>query len=237
MKSFNQGILNGSDLTVIDLVASQAKERGPETVYEYLRDGEVLEDSLTFAQLHKRAQGLAVLINQQCDPGDRVLLLFPSGLDYIVAFFATVYAGCIAVPAYPPQNQRRDWERLLKVLYDSEPTLVLSPNDDNNSSQIKSWLKQQSLPHFITQFSVDHKQCLLRDLSIDWQYPEITSQAIAFLQYSSGSTGAPKGVMITHQNLLHNQYVIQHSASRFDKLRYVGWLPIYHDMGLIGNIH
>lgn len=236
MKIFNQHVLNGNELTVIDLIQSQAKERGSETVYEYLKDGELVEDSLTFTQLHQKARGLSALINQHCEPGDRVLLLFPSGLDYIVAFFATIYAGCIAVPAYPPQNQRRDWERLLRVLQDSEPTLVLSPDDVNNSTQINRWLKDQSLPHFIAQLSVNHKHTLLRELATDWKYPEISLQTIAFLQYSSGSTGAPKGVMITHQNLLHNQYVIQNSSNRFGELRFVGWLPIYHDMGLIGNI-
>ncbi|MBL4671414.1 MAG: amino acid adenylation domain-containing protein, partial [Arenicella sp.] len=236
MNTVNNGILNRAELTVIDLIESQAKERASKTVYEYLRDGEVVEESLTFAQLHEKARGLAVLIDQQCDRGDRVLLLFPSGLDYIVAFFATIYAGCIAVPAYPPQNQRRDWERLSGLILDSEPTLVLSPDDVSNSAQIKGWLKEQSLPHFTAQLPVDHKHTLLRELAIEWQYPEISLQTIAFLQYSSGSTGAPKGVMITHQNLLHNQYVIQNSSNRLGELRFVGWLPIYHDMGLIGNI-
>lgn len=217
--------------SLIDLVEYQAERLPNNIVYRYLKDGEILDDSLTFSEFSLRIKKLAAVIQAHCEPGDRALLLYPSSLDYIVAFFACVYAGVIAVPAYPPQNQRRDWTRLQSILEDSKASLLLSNN--HYSTGIEQWLSQTELsfkPKFLTSSYIHDNGASL------WRCPNIDNDTTAFLQYSSGSTGMPKGIMVSHGNLLHNEEIIQQSVRSHVGTKFVGWLPIYHDMGLIGNV-
>ncbi|TDF41774.1 amino acid adenylation domain-containing protein [Alteromonadaceae bacterium M269] len=234
MKSFFEEILAGSDSTMIDLIESQANLLPNKTVYEYLKDGEVLDDSLSFSELHRKVKCLAGRIQNSCEQGDRVLLLYPSSLDYIVAFFACIYAGCIAVPAYPPQNQRRDWARLKSIFDDCNASLVLTNTASFNG--VREWLDDQQNNKKCELLQSDVADISDNELKYNWKRPEIDQQTIAFLQYSSGSTGTPKGVMVTHLNLLHNQHVIHQSILEDGDVNIVGWLPIYHDMGLICNV-
>ncbi|MBD2512834.1 fatty acyl-AMP ligase [Nostoc muscorum FACHB-395] len=212
--------------TLIELLRFRAFSQPDEIAYTFLLEGEKDTVNLTYAQLDKQAQTIAAYLQFK----ERVLLLYPPGLEYIAAFFGCLYAGAIAVPAYPPRPNR-SLQRLQSIVADAEASIVLT------NTAVLSNLKLQlaELPdlralNWLTTDSTDN------NLANKWQQPEIDSDSLAFLQYTSGSTGTPKGVMVSHGNLLHNQKMIQEGFQHTEKTIIVGWLPIYHDMGLIGNV-
>jgi amino acid adenylation domain-containing protein len=162
--------------------------------------------------------------------GERVLLLYPPGLEYIVAFFGCLYAGAVAVPAYPPQLNRPA-PRIQSIVADAQATIALT------TAHILGNMEQR--------FAHAPDLAALRWLTIDEsadgldqsrQLRQVTTDTLAFLQYTSGSTSTPKGVMLTHGNLLHNLSLIQSCFGHSADSRGVIWLPPYHDMGLIGGI-
>ena len=215
---------------IVELIEHQAECYPNKIVYQYLKNGDTLDQSLTFEELCREVKSLAAHIQNNSQPGDRALLLYPSCLDYIVAFFACLSASVIAVPAYPPKNKRRDWPRLQSILDDSGASLVVSL--ESYREGVDDWFSEQELqkPTFIASDNLDES------LDLNWQNPQVNGETIAFLQYSSGSTGTPKGVMVSHANLLHNEKVLAASFQGHTDVTVVGWLPIYHDMGLIGNV-
>ena len=215
---------------IVELIERQAECYPDKVVYQYLKNGDTLEQSLTFEALCRQVKNLAAHIQSSSKPGDRALLLYPSCLDYIVAFFACLSAGVIAVPAYPPKNKRRDWPRLQSILDDSGANLVISLESYRDG--VDDWFDGQEAqkPAFIASDNLD------QSIALSWQNPQVNGETIAFLQYSSGSTGTPKGVMVSHANLLHNEKVLASSFQGHADVTVVGWLPIYHDMGLIGNV-
>jgi amino acid adenylation domain-containing protein len=157
--------------------------------------------------------------------GERVLLLFPPGLDFVTAFLGCLYAGAVAVPAYPPAPGRGTG-RLRGLLADARPRLALT---------MAPWLGrvERELDATVTAAVVDGLPAALAE---DWRPPAADPSAPAFLQYTSGSTSTPKGVRISHGNLLANQRAIQRAFGQSAESVVVGWLPLYHDMGLIGNV-
>lgn len=185
---------------------------------------------LTHTDLLAKAKALAARIQQQCSQGERVLLLYPHSLDYIIAFFACIYAGVIAVPSYPPGNRRR-WGRFDSVFKNAEPALILTTQ--SSSKNIVSWQQEKLTDTSIPIWETDNIEC--GDSTL-WQWPDSESESIAFLQYSSGSTGTPKGVMVSHANILNNLQVITDGFQLSKEDVGVSWLPIYHDMGLIGSV-
>ena len=210
------------------MIEHQADNYPNKTVYQYLKNGETLEQSLSFGELAAQVKNLAAHIQSNSKAGDRALLLYPSCLDYIVAFYACLCAGVIAVPAYPPKNKRRDWPRLQGIIDDSGANLIISL--ESYQSSVDTWFVEHpnlDKPHFLASDSLNDSK------DINWLRPDVDGETIAFLQYSSGSTGTPKGVMVTHANLLHNEHVLKSSFKGHDGVTVVGWLPIYHDMGLI----
>lgn len=217
--------------TLVHLLQHQAIKYAEKTLFVLLENGETEGASLTFRQLDESAKKFAVMLLQHTNPGERVLLLYPPGLTYIVAFFGTLYAGCIPVPLYPPRHNRYLY-RVLAVVNDAQASLALT------DSEIITKIR--------TQFdNVDGlKQLPVLDLNTEldrvsaaqWQEPQINGDSLAFLQYTSGSTAAPKGVMVSHRNLLHNSALIQQTFQTSAGDDTVLWLPPYHDMGLIGGI-
>ncbi|ACC80747.1 fatty acyl-AMP ligase [Nostoc punctiforme] len=212
--------------TLIELLRFRAFSQPDEIAYTFLLEGEKDTVNLTYAQLDKQAQTIAAYLQFK----EQVLLLYPPGLEYIAAFFGCLYAGAIAVPAYPPRPNR-SLQRLQSIVADAEASIVLT------NTAVLSNLERQlaELPdlralNWLTTDSTDN------NLANKWQQPEIDSDSLAFLQYTSGSTGTPKGVMVSHGNLLHNQKMIQAGFQNTEKTIIVGWLPLYHDMGLIGNV-
>ncbi|UFJ41460.1 amino acid adenylation domain-containing protein [Brevibacillus humidisoli] len=216
--------------TMVELLQWRGREQPDQEAYRFLLDGEMTEESMTYAELDRQARMIGGMLQQMGAVGERVLLLYQPGLDYIAAFFGCLYAGSIAVPAYPPSS-RRLMPRLHAIAVDSQAKAALT------TSRIAADIQEgfTSLP------GMDRLVWLVTDQlqtvsDADWKQPELTRDSLAFLQYTSGSTSTPKGVMVSHGNLLHNLSLIKESFTIDSQDRSVIWLPPYHDMGLIGGI-
>lgn len=214
---------------VVELLRIRAEEQPHDTAYLFLADGETEGAQFSFGELDQRARAIAAHLQTMSMTGQRALLLYPPGLNYIEAFFGCLYAGVIAVPAYPPS--RHHLTRLQGIVEDAAPSVVMTTGE----------LQEKFLARFSERWGTSHFQWLVTD-TLDtihagaWRPHKLIPENLAFLQYTSGSTGHPKGVMVSHQNLLANQYAIKESFHHTEKTIFVGWLPLYHDMGLIGNI-
>jgi len=165
--------------------------------------------------------------------GKRAVLIFPPGLDYITAFLGCLYSQTVAVPAYPPVPTRlqRTLPRLLSLMRDADPAIVLV------TSAVKAMapflLEQHPDLKELEWLATDEVE---ENVASNWLEPSIKPDSLAFLQYTSGSTADPRGVMLTHGNLVHNSAVISTALQTNEDLRAVFWLPLYHDMGLIGGV-
>ncbi|HEY3567912.1 MAG TPA: fatty acyl-AMP ligase, partial [Thermoanaerobaculia bacterium] len=196
--------------------------------YTFLADGEEEAGHLDYRELDEKARSIAVALRRTCAVGDRALLLYPPGLDFVAAFFGCLYAGVIAVPAYPPRSPRM-LPRLQSILEDSRPAVAMSTG--GASARVAGWLEKEGTS--LSWLATDE---IPGALAAEWRDPELPGEAIAFLQYTSGSTSTPKGVMVSHGNLAHNQRVIQAACDHSEESVFVSWLPLYHDLGLIGNL-
>jgi acyl-CoA synthetase (AMP-forming)/AMP-acid ligase II/acyl carrier protein len=203
---------------------TQPDQRG----YIFLVDGETEETQLTYGELDERARAIAARIQSACRPGEHVLLLYDSGLDYIAALFACQYAGVIPVPAYPPDPLRsaRTLSRLQTIVSNCGASLALST--DEHLGWLKGGLTGQLGLRMA--LSTEHWQ---EWVGLPWTAPETHPDQVALLQYTSGSTATPRGVMVTHRNLWVQFRSFQVADS--DDSAGVSWLPLYHDLGLIGG--
>jgi amino acid adenylation domain-containing protein len=216
--------------TLIELLRWRAQHQTNQKGYTFLVDGEQEGASLMYGELDRQARAIGAVLQQYEARGERVLLLYPPGLEYIAAFFGCLYAGAIAVPAYPPRNKRH-LPRIQTIVEDAQARFLLTV--EKTQSRIHNWLEQTSP---LTSLQILVTDTLPKGIEENWQEPEIQRQDLAFLQYTSGSTAAPKGVMVSHENLLHNLALIQQYFEQTPDSRGVIWLPPYHDMGLIGGI-
>jgi acyl-CoA synthetase (AMP-forming)/AMP-acid ligase II len=224
-----QGFVASGQATLVDLLRGQA-EAFPGRGYTFLLDGDEATQQLTLQDLHRQACAIAASLRATAGQGERALLLFPPGLAYVAAFFGCLYAGITAVPAYPPHAPRL-LGRLQTIIRDAQARIIIST----------SALQAMAQPWLAQTFGADELHWLATDalaqgVEAQWHEPNIGPQTVAFLQYTSGSTAAPKGVIVTHSNLLHNQQLIQHAFQTTADDICISWLPLYHDMGLIGNL-
>jgi natural product biosynthesis luciferase-like monooxygenase protein len=222
-----------SGANLVEILQHRAAHQGAKVAYTFLADGERESESMTFCELDTRAHLVAANLQQRAMPGERALLVYPSGLEYIVAFVGCLYAGIIAVPVYPPTASSH-LGRLLSVAKDSQATLLLTTHDLSQRFQAAhlSWEKPSALQLMETDKLIPENS----HSPGSRQRSEIAGGTVAFLQYTSGSTAAPKGVMVSHDNLMHNLRLMKEALGHTDETVFVSWLPIYHDMGLIGNI-
>jgi acyl-CoA synthetase (AMP-forming)/AMP-acid ligase II len=202
--------------------------------FRFLIDGETEESVITFAELDRRARSIAVRLQANAMAGHRALLLFPPGMDFITAFFGCLYAGVIAVPAYPPHPVRpeKSLAILQRIVADATPTLALVPESVHTALAGSSTMTSGLLG---IRFLVTDKEDRNHPPD-DWRPPAISADSIAFLQYTSGSTSLPKGVILHHSSLLHNLKGIHNNFGLNSHSHCLVWLPPYHDMGLIGGI-
>ena len=216
--------------TLVDILRNRAMEQPHQTIYNFLVDGETEEIALTYGQLEQKAKAIAAYLQSVCSPQDRVLLLFPAGLDYITAFFGCLYAGVIAIPAYPPRPNR-SLNRIHNILQNAQTNIALTTSEtvQSLSRQLEVTPELQDL-RWITTDTIDN------NIATYWYEPSLDEDSIAFLQYTSGSTAEPKGVKIAYRNLLHNLEAIHRCFRHSTQSRGVIWLPPYHDMGLIGGV-
>jgi acyl-CoA synthetase (AMP-forming)/AMP-acid ligase II len=220
--------------TVPELLRARAQDQPDRVCYTFLADGETDEAQLSFAQADLRALAIAAAVRSAGGgPGTRALLLLPPGLDYVTAFFGCLYAGVVAVPAYPPDpfQLERTLPRLLAITRDAMPVVALT------ISPLLGYLGEltRQAPELAA------LQWLAVDAPADMAAPDgdlepLAPDAIALLQYTSGSTSAPRGVMVSHRNLLHNSGLIHRLLRATPETRGLIWLPPYHDMGLIGGL-
>jgi acyl-CoA synthetase (AMP-forming)/AMP-acid ligase II/acyl carrier protein len=201
-------------------------------VYTFL-DGESRVQQLTYGQLHEAASRLGAHLQQLVDSQDRVILLYPPGLSYIIALFACFYTKTIAIPAYPPGSGRNNHKlkRLERILLDANPKVALCSGPVLATAQ-KLF---DTMPALKNLRWIDTDKIGAEAGSMA-QLPEFETDTVAFLQYTSGSTGDPKGVKVSHENLNHNLKTICDAFGHTEESRGVIWLPPYHDMGLIGGI-
>lgn len=214
----------------VELLTHWARLQPARIAYTFLENGETEKESLTFAQLDRKARAIASHLSCQARPGDRVLLQFPSGLEFLAGFFGCLYAGMIAVPAYPPRPNRK-LDRLKAIVADAGAHVVLTT--DELSRRIRRQTGSESLWSELSWTATDNLEGG-EAAAESWSMPEIGSETAAFLQYTSGSTGKPKGVVVSHGNLLHNEALIRAACGHSEDTVFAGWLPLFHDMGLIG---
>lgn len=215
---------------LVALVQHRALHQPEEIAFTYLVDGETQQIHITNRELDRQARAIGAWLQGHGLVGERALLLYPPGLDFIVAFFGCLYGGVVAVPVYPPRRNR-SLARIQAIANDAEAKVALTTQavldrvwpivEETSDLKQLTWLATcQVAP----------------DMANQWEMPDVRGDTLAFLQYTSGSTGSPKGVMLNHANLLHNSaliaYAFEHTRSGIG----VFWLPSYHDMGLIGGI-
>ena len=216
--------------TLVELLRTRALRRPDRRAYTFLVDGEEEGTSFTYAELDRRARAIAVVLQERCEFGDRVLLLYPPGLDYVAAFFGCLYAGVAAVPVYPPDPGRlnRSLPRLRVVARDADTRVALTVSA--MSAMSASFAQHDAEFGKIDWVATD---TIPDERAEEWTEPELTPETLAFLQYTSGSTADPKGVMVSHKNLLYNLFDMGHLWRRTENSVFVTWLPVFHDMGLI----
>ena len=226
----------GMRFDTLDLcLRAGAAEFPDKELFIFLDDAGEKADGLTYAELDLRARAVAATLSERGLKDQRVLLLFTPGLDFAVAFYGCMYAGAVAVPAYPPEPSRleRTLPRLQAIAADAAPALVLT------SKPILA-LAQQHLHAFAPDLAALEWMAVgdivERGHASAYRAPELRGGDLALIQYTSGSTSVPKGVMISHHNLMANMWMFQQVA-RYDQHRIiVSWLPTYHDLGLTSGI-
>lgn len=219
-------------LSLIDVAASRAAEHGAANLYQFLNDGSSIA-TMTFAELDYRARRIAVGLRRRVASGRPVALWFNPGLEFVEAFVGCLYAGIVAVPLYPPDSARPGAGvlRAAAIVGDARAEAILT-TAAVASSQGGDAVVQGA---FRALTWVALEECRDADAGA-WSRPDIRSEALALLQYTSGSTGTPRGVMVTHQNLITNLGVIASAVGVTRESVVVSWLPMYHDMGLIGGV-
>ena len=215
---------------LVDVLRWRAINQPDRLAYTFITDGETEEARLTYQQLDQRSQAIAAWLQSVSEPGERVLILYPPGLDYLAGFFGCLYAGVVAVPVYPPRRNR-NMERIVAIAESAQPTVLLTTGP--TFSAVQSFCGEHERLQSVR--CVDTGS-LVNETHDDWREPDINQSTLAFLQYTSGSTGSPKGVMLSHGNLLHNSTLLRDAFEYSSNSHCVSWLPIYHDMGLIGGV-
>lgn len=216
-----------SDQTLAGRLAGHAAARPASLALRFL-DGEGVPVEVSYAELDLRSRALAARLNELVPEGGRAILLLPSGIDYAVAFFACLHAGVIAVPAYPPGSSRASQDQRLRgMMLDAQPTVILATRQAFPA--IENWGGAEG----IALLAVEDVPAIV---PTGWRPAVPDPAAIAFLQYTSGSTARPKGVCVTHANLLANEAAMAAAFNATSEDVGVSWLPFYHDMGLIGGL-
>jgi acyl-CoA synthetase (AMP-forming)/AMP-acid ligase II len=231
--SFVDPLTKATTGTLVDLLCSRGMHLGEKTAYTFLADGEVEQSSLTYGALDRSARSIAARLQAMGLEGERAILAHPQGLEYLCAFFGCLYAGVIAVPAYPPRFNRL-MGRLRSIATDAKPAVILATEAFFRESREK--LEEVSELAAVSGVATDS---IGEDDAGGWHRPAISEDSLAFLQYTSGSTSAPKGVMLTHRNLISNlaysANVAGRSAPYLPESIVLSWLPLFHDMGLING--
>jgi acyl-CoA synthetase (AMP-forming)/AMP-acid ligase II len=211
----------------------RALEQPTHRIYTYLIDGETEGAQLTYEALDSQARSIAALLQSYNASGERALLLYPAGLEFISAFFGCLYAGVTAVPLPPPNTAQpqRALARFRSIANDAQPTVVLTTS--SILAKIEGLFTQAPGLRTLRWIATDQTASNLAD---EWRDPAATSETLALIQYTSGSTAIPRGVIVSHGNLLENSAHIRRAFEITPDDVSVTWLPVFHDMGLTNGI-
>jgi acyl-CoA synthetase (AMP-forming)/AMP-acid ligase II len=214
--------------TFVDVLSKYVTEKPNETALVFLTDGETAEPPITFLELHHLAMKFAAGVRQHADKGDRVVLLFQSSYEFAIAFFGCMYANVISIPLDMPSRRSNDWSKLMKITQDTETKLIIT----NEKSQARLMKNAQQ-----NKCGTSLHLHLYEDLIMNKEQPpeNVKGCDTVFLQYTSGSTNDPKGVVLSHENLIENQILLQKGFRNYGDSVQLSWLPLFHDMGLIGS--
>jgi acyl-CoA synthetase (AMP-forming)/AMP-acid ligase II len=219
--------------SLVELLRWRAFEQPDHRIYTYLIDGETEGAHLTYEALDLQARAIGALLQSYKANGERALLLYPAGLEFIAAFFGCLYAGVIAVPLPPPNTAQpqRALSRFRAIANDAQPTVVLTTS--SILSKIEGVFTQAPGLRALRWIATDK---IAGDAADDWRDPGATPKTLALIQYTSGSTAIPRGVMVSHENLLANSAHIDQAFEISSDDVSVTWLPVFHDMGLTNGI-
>ncbi|MGX4693979.1 fatty acyl-AMP ligase [Streptomyces sp. JNUCC 63] len=229
--------------SLVDLLTAHASLQPDRTAYRYLVtgdcDGEIQE--VSYGQLARRSQAVAAWLQERGLAGSRAMLLYPPGLEFVSAFLGCLAAGVVAVPGVPPQGRsqnHRALTRMKRLIADADARVILGGREVVGALDALA----RHLPELDGIARVTTED-IPDDAADAWREPDLTADSVAFLQYTSGSTSAPRGVMVTHGNLLHNEQLVTErmghtpdTIAEHGHEMFVSWLPVYHDMGLIGPV-
>jgi acyl-CoA synthetase (AMP-forming)/AMP-acid ligase II/acyl carrier protein len=217
---------------ITSIVQHHATTRPTAPAYSFMSNGEQIDSQLCYADVDTQARAIAanLQISHGLKKGDRVVLLFVPGLDFIRAFHACLYAGFIAIPVNPPSSTGQSWANFVAIVDNAGAAVILADATKQQFLVRQNVVHQTSLKPAVVDIAT-----LDMTLAGKFQPVEFEADDIAMLQYTSGSTGIPKGVMVTQANILHNMKLINEQVSRHYTVG-VSWLPVYHDMGLFGGV-
>jgi acyl-CoA synthetase (AMP-forming)/AMP-acid ligase II len=217
------------ETNIVERIRARSAELGSARVLTSVLDPAAEPRVMTFAELDRRARAVAGLLQTTCRAGDRAVLLFPHGLDYVATLIGCFYAGVVAVPAYPPNAAKlaSTSARVGGILADADASIILT--DTTTLAFARSALAEPPAGWLATDRLADGAES-------EWRPTLIHGDSLAMLQYTSGSTSSPKGVMLSHRNLVENLAMIHRTYAIDETTRVLSWLPLYHDMGLIGCV-
>jgi acyl-CoA synthetase (AMP-forming)/AMP-acid ligase II len=214
---------------LVTLLRRRAVEQPQAIAYTFLADGEREESHLTYGDLDQRARVIAARLQQEMAAGERAILLYPTGLDFVAAFFGCLYAGVVAVPVPEPFLERHIL-RLRNIVGDAQTRTILT--DEKLLAMVQHRFGDNAEIQALRWLATDSRTAEAGP----WHDPEIGPDTLAFLQYTSGSTAAPKGVLVSHRNVMANSEMIRRFLGSSKESVFVTWLPLFHDLGLIANI-
>lgn len=216
--------------TIVELLRYRAQHQSDGHAYTFLIDGKTPSEPLSYGELDRQARAIAALFQKYNAKGERALLLYPQGLEVLAAFCGCLYAGVIAIPVPPPESGRlkRTLPRLRSIVKDANATFALTTA---NILGLIETVKDE-FPEFDQMRWIDTDTVDL-SLAEQWVDPEVDKDILAYLQYTSGSTAIPKGVMLSHFNLMHHCKYLKKACGYDADSVSVTWMPYFHDYGLV----
>lgn len=221
---------------IVEILRHRAINQPLQQSYTFLADGETESGTLTYQELDTKARAIAAFLQSQKMTGKNALVVYPyhQGLEFVTAFFGCLYAGVVAVTDNPPRHNKY-LTKMQKRVVSAETAIAITTKQLVTQVQQEISQNEDIDPRFkqLQWVATDDIPLSLAD---DYQEIDINSDTLAFLQFTSGSTGIPKGVMVTHGNIMHNSETIYQAFEHGEQSRGLIWLPLYHDMGLIGGV-
>ncbi|MGB2924980.1 MAG: fatty acyl-AMP ligase [Limnothrix sp.] len=226
--------------TIVDVLQDRAQNTPDQLAYSFVSGEATNITSFTYRELEARVKAIAAHLQSIIEPGDRVLMVFPysAGLEFVTSFYGCLYAGAIAVTINPSKNDDA-LDKLLERVESCSAKVIMT------TAEVLDYFKGKLAKNPLKTVGIASKFSHLELVAMDkidpskaevWQAPDINAETLAFLQYTSGSTGKPKGVMVTHGNVIGNSESIRHAFEHTPDSIMGSWLPIFHDMGLIGGV-